>query len=874
MSVTFLTNEDELELNSKIELKADKTEVPTKITDLEDNTNDLNPINYARFADSSYLAENVKNAENANIAQYAERDYINNVIHETYATKAELTVLNDTVYTYITADDVKWTNSTIYNGDVSSNATAITSDYIKVMPGVIKISTDYIVRITYYDKDKKYVSNTGSYVNMTQYTVTDEGYIRIGMGNNNPITPDAGNSSNIRFSILQSDNFKNLSDNIEKLSAEIENCKKGYKVILSDIANEWRQGTYDENAAVVDSLSRITTKTLFLLEKSNTLSVETNGLYIRTAFFRKDNNTYTFVKETSWNNENYKITNEEDLYFCIICANGADYDSSTEITIDDMIANFKIYYREEIPTKLSDLELDCAVTSAENDSDGNKITETYATKTEVNNRAWALTNYPVILGSNGELYVEKSGNNYYIKPVAKGTTNPVTICIYGGGKETQYTWSTVKSHLGSKIKTSPNGVKECVEVTNYCTFFFNTKNNTFWSGFTYATDWSFCIPLFVNNGGLAGGRLNDWRLKDLPETIKEIQNKTSNLSAIPEYYNNEILDTRNKISELPSDNFNYLVITDLHYSHSDFTEARLDGLMKTITYLADNNNIDAVVYLGDSIEGGDTASKTRSKGEIYKLVDCFAQNKKPVLFAFGNHDNNEFDYPNTSEYPSGHTTEHYISTNEWINMCTRPFGHSNDCYYLDFLDKKIRFIIANTCDYDETITDGVVTINGYTEILTRAEQLDKISDMLSETEYDIVIGTHALDTNLLSLVKAFNENGTYQKADGSTVDFSTKTNKIVMYNCGHYHNDAFEYCAAYSVNTNSTSVGSLATVQQNCYGSNNILTSWVDTPGEGRTVQRVAGTVTEASFDIVSIGTDKITKIKFGAGDDVELSLD
>jgi hypothetical protein len=69
---------------------AKKEDLPTKITDLEDNTNDLNPINYARYADSSYLAENVKNAENANIAQYAERDYINNVIHETYATKAEV----------------------------------------------------------------------------------------------------------------------------------------------------------------------------------------------------------------------------------------------------------------------------------------------------------------------------------------------------------------------------------------------------------------------------------------------------------------------------------------------------------------------------------------------------------------------------------------------------------------------------------------------------------------------------------------------------------------------------------------------------------------------------------------------------------------
>lgn len=70
-----------------------KEDVPKNISELVDDTNDLNPINYAKRADFALNADdanNAKNADNANMAVYAERDYVNNVIHETYATKEEM----------------------------------------------------------------------------------------------------------------------------------------------------------------------------------------------------------------------------------------------------------------------------------------------------------------------------------------------------------------------------------------------------------------------------------------------------------------------------------------------------------------------------------------------------------------------------------------------------------------------------------------------------------------------------------------------------------------------------------------------------------------------------------------------------------------
>lgn len=75
----FLDKDDLRCLISRIkeifDRKADNKELPKKLSDLVDDTSDLNPIKYA---------------DTANNAQFSEKDYINNVIHEHYATKNEL----------------------------------------------------------------------------------------------------------------------------------------------------------------------------------------------------------------------------------------------------------------------------------------------------------------------------------------------------------------------------------------------------------------------------------------------------------------------------------------------------------------------------------------------------------------------------------------------------------------------------------------------------------------------------------------------------------------------------------------------------------------------------------------------------------------
>lgn len=341
---------------------------------------------------------------------------------------------------------------------------------------------------------------------------------------------------------------------------------------------------------------------------------------------------------------------------------------------------------------------------------------------------------------------------------------------------------------------------------------------------------------------------------------------------LPDYYVAEVDDTRNKLSALPSDNFNYLIITDIHYSHSDFTPLKMKQMMGAFRRIANGANIDAVMCLGDLIEGGKNASKDTAKYQINRVVDEFADIRKPVLFARGNHDDNAYDWWQWDD--AERTKAKYLTLDEFNGMCERTFGNPSDVYAMDFPDKQMRIIIANTADYSEVIDGENVSITKPSDVRITESQLDDIADMLYASQYDIVLGTHGLSEYLMELIRTFNEHGSYTKSDSSSVSFAGKTQTVKMMHVGHYHNDAMEYNETYKVNVIATSCGSLASVQQSTTGDGNpILSSW-EGSSEHTIIEkypRTKGTANEACFDVVSIGHGKVTKIRFGAGSDGEL---
>lgn len=102
-------------------------------------------------------------------------------------------------YKLVTADDVDWKRTTIYKGTEMSDKNAITSDYVFLRKGTkINFNTEYKSRISLYDLNKKYITNTGTYVQRSSYILEDSCYIRIGL-NKTGITVAEGNSTNVEF---------------------------------------------------------------------------------------------------------------------------------------------------------------------------------------------------------------------------------------------------------------------------------------------------------------------------------------------------------------------------------------------------------------------------------------------------------------------------------------------------------------------------------------------------------------------------------------------------------------------------------------------------------------------------------------------------
>ena len=78
-----------INMPAELDKKADKTELPKKISDLEDDTSSSGT--QVKWAKESLFSNHAKFADNTDEAMYAVYDSESNNISETYATKAELT---------------------------------------------------------------------------------------------------------------------------------------------------------------------------------------------------------------------------------------------------------------------------------------------------------------------------------------------------------------------------------------------------------------------------------------------------------------------------------------------------------------------------------------------------------------------------------------------------------------------------------------------------------------------------------------------------------------------------------------------------------------------------------------------------------------
>lgn len=448
--------------------------------------------------------------------------------------------------------------------------------------------------------------------------------------------------------------------------------------------------------------------------------------------------------------------------------------------------------------------------------------------------------------------------------------------VLAGGTTVTISKSDIVTQLGAAAVIEGDNVK--ITLASYRGLFYNVVLSKLMIDVSGASG-NGKIPILFNGWGNIYGPFMDFYFRNkIADFDTRIQPLEANMK-LPDYYVAEVNDTANKLSKLPTTNFNYLVFTDIHYSYpTEFTEAKLKNLMDAIGLLGNGANIDAVLFLGDIIEGGATADRSKSDNQINAVFEGMGGIRKPVLCAFGNHDNNMYDFASSAS-EQYRNTDHYITMEEWKNKAVLPFGITSDYYCKDFPNKGMRVIVTNTCDYRESVdSSGNVTITDGAELIIRRDQVDAIADMMNESTYDMVVFTHGILSGLLSLISKYNSRETYTKENGTVLDFSGKTKKVLLYHTGHYHNNAIEYNSGYNVNIISTSCASMSRAQQTLYSASptDIVTSWEDTgpvAWNEREIPRTKDTVNETCFDVVSIGAGKINKIGFGASADGTLSL-
>lgn len=346
---------------------------------------------------------------------------------------------------------------------------------------------------------------------------------------------------------------------------------------------------------------------------------------------------------------------------------------------------------------------------------------------------------------------------------------------------------------------------------------------------------------------------------------KPFKPKSEELNSLPQYYKAEIKRVKDKLMGLDPTNFNMIVYTDVHNSYESFTPVMLGNMMKSIKEISNTGNIDAVACLGDLIEGGGQVDKSTSIKQMREVINSTEGINKPILWAFGNHDNNAYNYGSYDW-----TKDNFILTNEYINTCPRVFGYNKDYYYIDLKDKRI--IVTNGSQYAESIQeDGSIKITGHRDAVIQQSQLKEISNWMKTTDKDIIILSHTILQELFDLIKAFNSKGSYLG-----IQFNEVRNKIVLHSTGHWHNNALEYLEEYKAPCLSTNTSCMAYAQQSIVRKDRypMLKTWEqwDNGGEDKKVYpRTHGTINECSFDIISVGKNSLERIKFGAGIDKKI---
>lgn len=357
------------------------------------------------------------------------------------------------------------------------------------------------------------------------------------------------------------------------------------------------------------------------------------------------------------------------------------------------------------------------------------------------------------------------------------------------------------------------------------------------------------------------GKTGKLSLSQMPNEILSIQTGSGGSSGTPieSIFNAEMVDTVSKVNALTNGKNCYVMvlIADTHAkSGSTGLKVFTESTMPNVKRLCEQVHVDAVVHLGDLIDGSET--KATSIQRIKDLRGLMMKCGSKWRIHDGNHDHNGFQGTETGSS----ATSEFISTSEMANMLaqqvdTVSYSRSLMYFYEDIEALNLRVIYASS-NYNDNVGGGYGTAWGYP-----TTEINWIRDTALNTDKNVLFCSHMGLIGEDSQYGIQPNKGTDLKA---VIDsFCQNGGKVIGWFNGHNHWDRIkEY-------------DNFKAVSVNCNGVWNVSHT-SDIPSTVTDAKRWARSLsdyTKDCFDVAIINMDDsvVNFVRFGAGDDREYSF-
>ncbi len=290
---------------------------------------------------------------------------------------------------------------------------------------------------------------------------------------------------------------------------------------------------------------------------------------------------------------------------------------------------------------------------------------------------------------------------------------------------------------------------------------------------------------------------------------------------------------------------NFIFITDLHFSLNKLgNEIRgIEGQYEWATdhiasmqYILDRCPIDFLVCGGDVVN-----EETDLRGTMTEVLDAFNKLNIPIHRVVGNHD----DGVAYALWAKLDAVSFCINAEEMHRLWMQCSPTEENYYYFD-TPQGYRFVLLNTSDkpHEKQYTMGH-------QMIVSEKQLAWLKNEALNTENKVITVSHA-PLHQMSAREISRKPNPAIIGGEELRNILHESGKVVAMICGHEHHDMMAYDGPIlSISTNCD-------MMQECNPSCPV---------------RVAGTINEECFDVVSIKDDMMYLTRFGAGHDRQSNL-